>query len=297
MAHLLSRLWSQPILLLAACALMWAGNTVAGRVAVGEISPFLLTFLRWTFVITVLWPIYGREVRAHFPGIRPGLGRIALLGTLGFTAFNALYYAAAYETTAINMGILQGTVPVFVLIGAFLAHGTRVSLLQILGVLITLVGVIVVATKGEPQRVLDTGFNRGDLYLIVACVFYAFYAVGLKDRPKMSGTGFFTLLASVAALTSIPLAAYEFATGALRWPTTTGWLVTLWIAVFPSFLSQLFFLRGVDLIGPTRAGAYTNLVPVFSAILAVTLIAEPFRLFHAVALVLVIGGIWLTQRA
>jgi drug/metabolite transporter (DMT)-like permease len=297
MANLLSRLWSQPALLLAACTLMWAGNTVAGRLAVGEISPLLLTCLRWTFVITVLWPIYGREVRVRFDDIQPRLGRIALLGALGYTAFNALYYAAAYETTAINMGILQGTVPVFVLIGAFFAHGTRASPLQILGVLITLVGVIIVATKGEPQRVVETGFNRGDLYLVIACIFYAFYAVGLKDRPKMSGIGFFTLLALVAALTSIPLAIYEFATGAMQWPTTTGWLVTLWIALFPSFLSQIFFLRGVDLIGPSRAGAYTNLVPVFSAILAVTLIAEPFQPFHAVALALVIGGIWLTQRS
>lgn len=296
MRHALERLWSNPVLLLAACALMWAGNTVAGRLAVGEISPFLLTFLRWTFVIGVLWPLYGREVRANWPQIRPRILRTAALGALGYTGFNALYYVAAHETTAINLGILQGSVPVFVLLVAFFTHGTRASFMQILGVLVTLFGVLVVATRGMPHLVLETAFNRGDLFMLVACLFYAFYAVGLRDRPKMSGTGFFTLLALVAALTSIPLAVYEWSSGAMQAPTVRGWLVTLWIAVFPSFLSQIFFLRGVDLIGPSRAGVYANLVPVFAALLAVTLIAEPFRLFHAAALVLVIGGIWLAQR-
>lgn len=276
---------------------MWAGNTVAGRLAVGEISPLLLTCLRWTFVISVLWPLYGGEVRAHATEIKPRLLQITALGALGYTGFNALYYVAAHETTAINMGILQGTVPIFVLIVAFLMHGTRARLMQIAGVLVTSFGVLVVATQGAPHLLLETGFNRGDLYLLIACLFYAFYTVGLKDRPKLSGTGFFTLLALVAAVTSVPLAVYEWAIGDLRWPTPTGWAVTLWIALFPSFLSQIFFLRGVDLIGPSRAGVYVNLVPIFSAILAVTLIAEPFRPFHALALALVIGGIWLTQRA
>jgi drug/metabolite transporter (DMT)-like permease len=292
----LKRLWSRPILLLAACALMWAGNTVAGRLAVGEVSPLLLTSLRWSFVIAVLWPVYGHEVRAHWTEIRPRLLRITALGALGYTGFNALYYAAAHETSAINMGILQGAVPIFVLIGAFFAHGTRASLAQIIGVLITTLGVIVVATRGTPQDLLDLAFNRGDLFLILACVFYAFYTVGLRDRPHMSGTAFFTLLALVAALTSLPLVLYEAYTGHLQWPTPLGWLVTAWIAVFPSCLAQLFYLRGVDLIGPSRTGVFVNLVPIFAAALAVTLISEPFHPFHALSLALVIGGIWLTQR-
>jgi drug/metabolite transporter (DMT)-like permease len=80
-------------------------------------------------------------------------------------------------------------------------------------------------------------------------------------------------------------------------PTAQGLAVTAWIAVFSSFLSQIFYLRGVDLIGPGRAGVFVNLVPVFAAVLAVGLISEPFAPYHAVALVLVLGGIWLAQRA
>jgi drug/metabolite transporter (DMT)-like permease len=292
---LTARLWSAPLLLLAATAVMWAGNTVAGRLAVGHISPFALVFLRWTIVIAVLWPLYGHEIRARWDDIRPKLPRIAAMASLGFTGFNALYYVAAHHTSAINMGILQGTVPIFVLALAFVMQGTRASVLQIIGVLITTVGVAVVATQGDLMRLVALAFNQGDVALIIACLLYAFYTVGLKDRPSLSGVGFFTLLALIAALTSVPLLTYEVVSGTFFWPSLQGWLVALWVAIFPSCVSQIFFMRGVDLIGPSRAGVFVNLVPIFAAILAVGLINEPFGLFHAVALALVLGGIWLTQ--
>ena len=132
--------------------------------------------------------------------------------------------------------------------------------------------------------------------MLAACVLYAAYTVALRDRPNMPGVAFFALLALIAALTSLPLVAVEVATGTFRWPTAQGLAVTVWIAVFPSFLSQIFYLRGVDLIGPGRAGVFVNLVPVFAAVLAVGLISEPFASYHAVALILVVGGIWLAQR-
>ena len=291
------RLYQWPGVLLTLTAIFWAGNAVSGRLAVGHISPMLLVFLRWVMVLAVLWPLYGREVRAHWPQLRPKLGRIVLMAFLGFTGFNALFYTAAHTTSAINIGILQGAIPVIVLAGAFLAHGTRPGLLQIAGVLITLVGVVVVATQGMPLSILEIGLNPGDLAMLAACVLYAFYTVALRDRPDMPGTAFFTLLALIAAATSVPLLAVEAAISGLSLPTWQGWLVTLYVAIFPSCLAQLFYLRGVDLIGPGRAGVFTNLVPVFAAILAVVLISEPFAAFHAVALALVIGGIWLAQRA
>jgi drug/metabolite transporter (DMT)-like permease len=292
----IDRLYQWPGVLLTLTALFWAGNTVAGRLAVGHISPMMLVLLRWVMVLAVLWPLYGGEVRAHWPQIRPRLGKIVSMAFVGFTGFNVLYYMAAHTTSAINIGILQGSIPVAVLAGAFLMHGTRVTLVQIAGVLITSVGVIVVATQGAPLAILDIGLNKGDLAMLAACVLYAFYTVALRDRPQMPGAAFFTLLALIAAATSLPLLAAEAVLLGFAWPSWQGWLVTLYVAIFPSCLAQLFYLRGVDLIGPGRAGVFVNLVPVFAAILAVVLIDEPFAAFHAVALVLVIGGIWLAQR-
>lgn len=296
-SRLLERLYQWPSLLLTLTAVFWAGNAVASRLAVGNISPYLLVFLRWVIVLAVLWPLHGSQVRAHWPEIRPRLGKITLMALFGFTGFNALFYMAGHTTSAINLGILQGSIPVVVLLGAFLVYGTRATLVQIAGVLVTTIGVVVVATHGKPLSILDIGLNRGDLAMLVACVLYAFYTVALRDRPDIPGTAFFTLLALIAAITSVPLLFLEMATTGLSMPTWQGWLVTLYVAIFPSCLAQLFYVRGVDLIGPGRAGVFVNLVPVFAAILAVTLINEPFAMFHAIALALVIGGIWLAQRA
>lgn len=294
--RLVDRLYQWPRVLLTLTAIFWAGNVVAGRLAVGYVSPLMLTTLRWAVVLAVLWPAYGGQVRAHWGEVRPKLGRIVLMAFLGFTAFNVLYYWAAHATTAINIGILQGSIPVAVLMGAFLMHGTRASLVQIAGVLITSVGVVVVATQGAPLSILEIGLNRGDVAMLAACVLYAFYTVALRDRPNMPGAAFFTLLALIAALTSIPPLVIESMLLGFALPTWQGWLVVLYVAIFPSCLAQLCYLRGVDLIGPGRAGVFVNLVPVFAAIMAVLLIDESFALYHAVALALVVGGIWLAQR-
>jgi drug/metabolite transporter (DMT)-like permease len=168
---------------------------------------------------------------------------------------------------------------------------------QVIGVLITMIGVVVVATQGAPLSILHIELNWGDLLMLIACALYAFYTVALRNRPQMPGPAFFTLLAVIAALTSVPLVMFEAATSGLTMPTLKGFLVTLWIAIFPSCLAQLLMMRGVDLIGPGRAGVYVNLVPVFTAIMAVNLINEPFAPYHGIALALVVAGILLAQRA
>jgi drug/metabolite transporter (DMT)-like permease len=121
--------------------------------------------------------------------------------------------------------------------------------------------------------------------------------VALRDRPEMPGAAFFTLLAMIAAITSLPLALYEVVAQGATAPTFIGAMIIGYVAIFPSCLAQIFLLRSVDLIGPGRTGIFMNLVPLFSAIMAVALLAEPFAPFHAVALVLVVGGILLAQRA
>lgn len=296
MQHLVHRLYAQPWLLLTLCALFWGGNAVAGRMAVGEIAPFQLVLARWVLVSIAMWALYGNEVRRHWHIARPRLAWIVILATIGFTTFNALFYMAALQTTAVNIGILQGTMPVIVLIGAFLVYRTKVTPVQGVGVLITLTGVAMIASRGDPAGLMASGINPGDGIMLIACVSYAAYTVMLRNRPEIPGAVFFTLLAVVAMVTSVPLAVAEAQITSPDWPSQKGWLITLFVAIFPSCLSQLFFLRGVDLIGPGRAGVYFNLVPVFAAFLAVLLLGETFAWYHAVALALVLGGIALAQR-
>ncbi|WP_134495999.1 DMT family transporter [Microvirga pakistanensis] len=289
-------LWGQAYLLLILTTLMWGGNAIAGRLAVGEVSPMLLTCIRWIIVVAILGPLVGRQVVSEWAKIRPRWLYTILMGASGFTAFNALFYAAAYHTSAVNLTIFQGAIPVLVLIGTILFFGARVIPLQVLGMIVTILGVVLVSVKADWEVLKTLSLNIGDVWMLVACVFYAGYTLGLRRRPPVSGLVFFAALAGVAFLTSLPPLAVEIAQGAAQWPTGKGWLILLYIGLFPSLLSQIFFIRGVELIGPARAGLFVNLVPVFGALLAVLLLGEPFAFYHALGLFLVLGGIWLAER-
>lgn len=284
-------------LLLVFTAACWGGNSVAGRLIVGEISPMVVTCLRWAIVAAILAGLVPQRFAQAWPELKRNWKRIALMATCGFSFFNALFYLAAHDTTAVNMSILQGSIPVFVAIGAAVLFATRLGGWQVAGIAATLAGVAVVATQGHVGTLAAFRFNPGDGLMLIACVLYAGYTLALRDRPNVPALVFFAALAAIAFLTSLPLVAIEMAQGTAQWPTAKGWLVLAFIAIFPSFLAQLSFMRGVRLIGPGRAGLFANLVPIFGALFAVAILGEPFALYHLTALVLVIGGILVAETS
>ena len=296
MHRVLAWLYDRPYLLLTLTMLMWGGNAVASRLAVGEVSPMTFTFLRWTIPVAILGVALREQLLEHRLVLVERWPLILLMGTLGLTVFNALMYVAAHHTSAVNITILQGSMPVLVLVGALLFYGTRIHGRQIIGMAVTLLGALLVATRAELATLMSFSFNIGDVWMLVACCLYAGYTVALRTRPPVPGLVFFAALAGVALLTSVPLMAYEVASGTVTWPTLRGWLIVLYVGLFPSFVSQVLFMRGVELIGPGRAGLFVNLVPIFGALLAVLILGEPFAVYHAVGLALVLGGIWLTER-
>lgn len=292
---MIAALYGAPTLLLTLTAFMWALNAIFGQLAVGQIGPYALVQLRWLMVAAVMWVLFGAEVRRCWPAIRAKLGPVAFMAAAGFTGFNTIFYVASAHTSGINVGIIQGAMPVMVLLGAYLAYGDRVRPRQAAGVAVTLAGVAVVASGGDPRVLLDLAVNRGDVLMLVAAVLYSLYAVALRARPEVPGAVLFTVFAVIAAVTAVPLAVWEALQPGYAAPTVEGWVITVAVAVFPSCLAQLFFMRGVDLIGPGRAGVFINLVPVFAAGMAVVWLGESFGLHHGVALGLVLGGIALSQ--
>lgn len=288
-------LYRQPTLLLVLTTMMWAGHGVIGKLAVGAIGPLTLVFWRWIIACSILAIIAREDVKRDWAVLRHHLLAIALMGTLGYTGFNSLFYLSAHYTTAVNMTILQGSIPVFVLIGAWLVYRVRASTLQVFGVIVTLAGVTTIAAQGSWDVLKNLTFNLGDVFLIVACVFYAGYTLALRNRPQVSPLSFFTAMALVACVTSIPLFVMEVVQGHFIWPNAKGFAVLIYAGLFASLLSQLFYMRGVALMGPGRAGIFTNLVPVFGALFAVIFLGEPFHLYHVIALVLVLGGILIAE--
>jgi drug/metabolite transporter (DMT)-like permease len=273
----------------------WGLNAIISRLAVGEISPMQLVTVRWLGVVLILAVIARDNIVRDWPILRRHLPFICLMGSCGFTAFNALFYVAGHHTSAINIGILQGSIPIFVLLGSLLVLRQPISLIQAGGVAVTLLGVVIVASRGDPGELLGMSVNRGDLLIVIACFFYAAYSIGLSRRPNVSALGFFAAVAVVAWIVSLPLVAIETYQQGWIAPTPTGWMLVLTVTLLPSLIAQIFFIQGVSLIGPGRAGVFVNLVPVFASIMAVIFLQEVFQAYHALALMLVLGGIWLSE--
>lgn len=281
--------------LLVLTTFFWGGNVVAGKLAVGEVSPMLLTFLRWFISGTLLYTIARKDIAAQWPVIRPRPVYITIMAIAGFTIFNSMYYTAARYTSGINIAIIQGSTPVIVLIGAAFL-GAHLKMTQIAGIVLTLIGVGFVASKGELSTLLNLQFNLGDLLLLTASILYAGYTLALRKRPPMPALVFFFFLALASAITSIPGVIYEWADGALILPTTIGSIIVLYVGVFPSLLCQVFYIRALEIAGPARVSAYYNLIPIFGTFLSIVLLGEKFYSTDAMALALVVAGIVLAEN-
>ncbi len=285
------------VLLLVLTAALWGANGVVSRAAVGAISPMTMVMLRWSIVCALLLPLLRRQLAEHADALRERWRFLALMALCGYTGFNVLFYLAGHWTSAVNITLLQGSIPPMVLAGAALFQGLRVTRMQIVGMGVSFLGVGLIATHGDLSNLGALSFNLGDLMLLVACALYAGYTIALRGRPRLPPQVFFAGMAIAAFCESLPFFATEVLSGRSFIPTPKGFELALFVAIGPSLLSQLFFMRAVELIGPGRAGIFTNLTPLFGAFFAITLLGEPFHLYHAAAMLLGLGGIALAELA
>ena len=277
-------------------ALFWGGNSVAGKMAVGHVSPMMLTTLRWVFALVVILVLMTPQIRRDRDKIRKHWLQLLAYGAIGFTTFNALLYSALKYTSAINAVILQAGIPMLIFLFNFMLFRTKASIAQVIGFTVTLIGVLVTAAHGDISSLLTLEFNFGDALMIAACVVYAGYTVALRYKPVMHWQSFIAAPAFGALISALPLLFWEVGSGTAIVPDTTGWIIVLYAAIFPSLMSQVLYVRGVEMIGANRAGLFINAIPVFGTLLSVLLIGETFRLFHLVALLLVLGGIAIAER-
>lgn len=290
----------RPYLILVLTNLFWGGNVVAGKLAVGHIDAYGLMLLRWTGALALVLPFALPSLRADWPVIRKRWWLYLLYGSMGYATFNILVYLAAHFTSGVNTALEQVAINIFVLAINFLAFRQRVAPLQLVGVVVTIIGVAFIATHGDLGRIGRLDLNFGDLLVLVACLVYAVYSVALRWRPKTSWLSFLTLTIAGAIIASL---VYMQAFGGgipaflVRLPTLDGvaWGVVAFTVVFPSILSQMFYVRGVELIGSNRASLFINLIPLFGTLGSVLLLGESFELFHLYSATLIAIGIVLAE--
>ena len=297
-SRLLSSAFTSAPLLLSLATLGWAGNTIAGRLAVGEVSPLVIVFMRWTIVFAILLMTKRKELPAALPKLKGKWPWVFMMGALGLSFFNTLFYIAAQSTTAIKLGLIQCAMPMFILIGVTLILKTKLTFGQIIGTILTMAGVLLIISKGDFSLLVGLQINKGDWIMLGACIFYAGYTIGLQNRPDIDNMTMMTVFAGAAWVLSIPILLIEVTQGTAQWPATQlAWLIVLFISLIPSFISQVFYMRGVDLIGPDRAGVYSNLVPIYSAALGVLILNEAFSLYHFLSIIIVITGLTVISRS
>ena len=282
-------------LLLLVTALSWSGNSIAGRFAAGSVSPEVLTTLRWTIAVAVMLPFAWRHLRNDWSVLRANWKRLAVLGACGFTIFNVLLYSSLERTTAINVVLVQAALPALVFAFNYLVNGRQTVPLQIVGFTLSLAGVGLVVL-GSGEGVASVGM--GELLALAAVVLYAGYTVALDDRPQAHWLGQLFVMGCAAWVVSLPFLAWDVLSGSANWPDDrAGIVVTIYAGVFPALIAQACFIRGIALIGANRAGLMVNLVPILGTLLAVVLLGEAFRWYHAAALILAMGGIALAEWA
>ena len=290
-----SPLHKKAYLCLVIATLSWGGNAVAGKLALGHVSPMMLTFWRWAIAVAIIFAISVPQLIKDWPVVKKRLPILIFYGIIGYTTFNATLYTALKYTTAINVAIEQAGIPMLIFIINFILFRMRVSLAQIFGFSMTLVGVALTAAHGDLASLLELTVNYGDALMLIAVVAYAIYTVSLRWKPAIDWRTLMAIPALFALLTTVPLALWEHADNASIWPDVQGWVIVMYTALFASLLAQVLYIKGVEGIGPNRASLFINLIPVFGTLLSVAIIGEDLQMFHVAALVLALGGIAIAE--
>lgn len=293
-SHAEPRPWyASPYLMLVLPPLFWAGNAVVGRVAVADVSPLALSVVRWAIAILLLLPLTLSGVVAQWPVVRRRWKSLAVLGILSSGLYNLLLYMALQTTTAINVTLLNSAMPVTIVLVSWLWLRERPGPRAMAGIVVSMFGVAVVVSRGDPSVLLGLELHQGDALMLLAVAVWAIYSVMLRAHPPGLTPGvFLTVQMSAGLLFLLPFYGAEVAAGGGAVPLTwTMAAVFAYIATGPAIGAFYFWNRGVAEAGANTAGLYINLLPVFTAILAVVFLGEVFQWYHGGGLVLIFSGI------
>jgi drug/metabolite transporter (DMT)-like permease len=285
--------------------LLWAGNAVVGKLAVGMVPPVALNFSRWLIAFALLLPL-GRAALRHMALIRERWRYLSVLGLLGMGSYNMLQYLALHSSTPLNATLIAASSPVWMLgIGAVF-YGVRPRWADFAGAALSLAGVAVVMARGQWQHLAELHFVPGDLLMILAIVSWALYSWMLARPPASMqgearpnwGWAEFLLLQTGFGLVWCGLATgVEITLSAERWhwsPAVPA--VLLFVAIGPAIVAYRCWGVGVAAVGPAVAGFFGNLTPLFAALLSALLLGEAPQAYHAVAFAFIVAGIVVSSR-
>jgi drug/metabolite transporter (DMT)-like permease len=285
--------WSyrQPTLLALVTMLCWAGNFIAARGVRADVPPITLAMIRWIGAFLVLLPFAWPHLKRDLPTILRHWRIMVLLSVIGISCFNTFAYIGLQYTVAMNAVLLQSSMPVLIALVVFATYRETPSLFQIIGVAVSLTGVIYVIVRGDPAVLLTLGFNRGDLWLVAAVFTWAAYTAWLREGPQMHWLSFLVATFFLGALALSPFWAMELASGRFVKPTWAAAAASFYMVLFPAVIAYICYNRAVQLAGANWVGPFFHLIPILGSVLAILILGESIRFYHALGFILVMSGI------
>ena len=280
--------------------ILWAGNAIAGRALVGSVSPITLTAVRWGAAALILLPFGWRIFKPGSP-LWKNKTRFLILGLFGVGSYNVLLYSALQTSSAINVTLIGASMPMWMLLIGAVFYQVKPRVVQMIGAVVSLLGVSVVLTRGDLSTLLSMQMVIGDLLIMLATFLWASYS-WMLSRPGSSSeqewpwASFLTAQIVIGLMWTGIFEGFEIASGHayLDLNLWTGSLI-LFIAIGPSLIAYRCWGQGVNRAGPTVAAFFANFIPLFTALFSAAILGEPPSLFHGVAFALIVAGIWVSS--
>ena len=286
-------------LFLTLAALFWSGNFIVGKAASAyEIPPFSLNFYRWFFAFLILFPFTYKEVINKKNYVFKNLGLFIILGITSITIFNSIVYYSLYYTQVISGILMISTIPVWILFFASFLKIEKTNLFQILGVILSLTGVLFIVTKADIQLIKELEFNKGDLSMVIGMLSWAIYSALLRKKTHpISQLALLEIIIICGFIFLVPIYFIEMSFGnkivlGLPFMLTLGYVV-----LFPGIFAFLFWIKGIDIIGANRSGVFLHLMTIFGALMAIVILGEKFMFYHFLGAIFIIAGITLSNKS
>ena len=285
-----------PYVLLTFAALLWAGNVVLGRGVSGAIPPITLNVLRWAIALALLLPIAWPQFAGKGQVVRKHFVELVLLAVPSIAIYNTFLYIGTRTTTATNAGLIVGTMPIAILVLGYLAREEPLTTRRVAGIASSFVGVVLVIAKGSSALVHELSLSSGGLFIIGAVVSWALYSILLRRFSiPLGGSALLAVLSAIGLVLCIPFCAWELLRGErILWSPGTAAAI-IYVGIFPSVMATIFWNAAVAQLGAGTSGVFTNLIPIFSLILAVILLKESINAFQLVGMGLIFTAIWLVS--
>ena len=287
-----------PYVLLVLAALFWSGNFIVGKFAtLFQIPPLSLNVFRWIAVWLILMPFTYKEIYNNLPIIKKNWFVISFMGVITISTFNSVVYFALNYTQVINAVLVLAAIPAATIIFSSLMKIEKTNIFQLLGLFFSIIGIGSIISNGEIQKIISLSFNKGDLWMLVCVFTWALYSTLLKKHKfQFSQFSLIQLMVSAGILFLIPQFFYEKSIGLEVNFNKAFFLILFYVVIFPAIASYYCWQKGVEIIGPNRASMFIQLMPLFSAVMAIIIFNEKFEFYHFIGAAFIVTGIYLSNK-